>query len=98
MEELKQAWDQVQQKIEAVQKVMKLRNKGNKSFKPYKEGNQVWIEGTNLKIIYPTAKLGSKRYGDTPSTPLAVEPRLFAVLVAGPSTPEGHLLPVPAGR
>ena len=36
--------------------------------------------------------------GDTPGTPLAVEPRLFAVLAAGPSTPEGRLLPVPAGQ
>ena len=62
MEELEKAWDQAQHKIEAAQKVMKLRNKGNKSFKPYRTGDQVWIEGTNLKTIYPTAKLGPKRY------------------------------------
>ena len=63
MEELEKARDQALQKIWAAQKVMKLRNKGNKSFKPYKEGDQVWIEGTNLKTVYPTAKLGPKRHG-----------------------------------
>ena len=63
MEELEKARDQALQKIGAVQKVMKLWNKGNKIFKPYKESNQVWIEGTNLKTIYLMAKLGPKRYG-----------------------------------
>ena len=62
MEELEKAQDQVLQKIWVAQKVMKLWNKGNKSFKPYKEGNQVWIKGTNLKTVYPTTKLGPKRY------------------------------------
>ena len=60
MEELEKARDQALQKIWAAQKVMKLRNKGNKRFKPYKEGDQVWIKGTNLKTVYPTAKLGPK--------------------------------------
>src|SRR6201996_2923266 len=45
------------------QKVMKMKHKGNKSFKPYKEGDQVWIEGTNLQTLYPSKKLGPKRYG-----------------------------------
>ena len=40
-----------------------MRNPGNKRFQPYKEGDQVWLEGTNLKTLYPTAKLGPKRYG-----------------------------------
>ena len=30
---------------------------------PYKEGKQVWIEGTNIKTIYPTTKLGPKQHG-----------------------------------
>jgi hypothetical protein len=42
---------------------MKMQNPGNKRFQPYKEGNQVWLEGMNLKTLYPTAKLGPKRYG-----------------------------------
>ena len=40
-----------------------MKKKGSKRFKPYQEGDQVWIEGTNLKTLYPTAKLGPKRYG-----------------------------------
>ena len=42
---------------------MRIGNSGNKKFRPYKEGDQVWIEGTNLKTLYPSAKLGPKRYG-----------------------------------
>ena len=45
------------------QKVMKMKHPGNRSFKPYKEGDQVWIEGTNLQTLYPSKKLGPKRYG-----------------------------------
>ena len=40
-----------------------MKKKGSKCFKPYQENDQVWIEGTNLKTLYPTAKLGPKRYG-----------------------------------
>jgi hypothetical protein len=42
---------------------MRVGNPGNKRFKPYKEGDQVWIEGTNIKTVFPTAKLGPKRHG-----------------------------------
>ena len=45
------------------QDVLQMRKQGNAWFKPYKEGDQVWIEGTNLKTLYPTAKLGPKWYG-----------------------------------
>jgi len=31
--------------------------------KPYKVDDQVWLEGTNLKMPYETAKLSPKRYG-----------------------------------
>jgi hypothetical protein len=51
------------EQIARAQKVMKMQNPGNKRFQPYKEGDQVWLEGTNLKTLYPTAKLGPKRYG-----------------------------------
>ena len=43
--------------------MLHVRKKGSKRFKPYQEGDQVWIEGTNLKTLYPTAKLGPKCYG-----------------------------------
>ena len=33
------------------------------NYKPYQQGDRVWLEGTNLHIMYPTRKLGPKRYG-----------------------------------
>ena len=35
---------------------------GHWSFKPYKEGDQVWIKGTNLQTLYPSKKLGPKQH------------------------------------
>ena len=46
-----------------VQKTMKIGNLGNKRFQPYQKGNQVWLEGTNIKMIYPSPKLGLKQHG-----------------------------------
>jgi hypothetical protein len=63
LSELNNIRDNALQQIVKAQKVMKMRNPGNKKFQPYKEGDQVWLEGTNLKTLYPTAKLGPKRYG-----------------------------------
>ncbi len=34
----------------------------------YKEGEQVWLEGRNLRTSHPTAKLAPKRYGPFPIT------------------------------
>ena len=42
------------------QKAMKIGNLGNKKFWPYQKGDQVWLEGTHIKTIYPSAKLGPK--------------------------------------
>ena len=39
-----------------------MKRQGNQCFKPYEEGEQVWIEGTNLQTLYPTKKLGLKCY------------------------------------
>ena len=33
------------------------------NYKPYQQGDQVWLEGTNLHTTHPTRKLGPKRYG-----------------------------------
>ena len=63
LSELEKIRDEALRNIERVQKAMKTGNSGNKKFRPYKEGDQVWIEGTNLKTLYPSAKLGPKRYG-----------------------------------
>ena len=43
--------------------MMVIRNPGNKKFHPYRKGDLVWIEGTNLKTLYPSAKLAPKCYG-----------------------------------
>ena len=45
------------------QRVLRMKQQGSKRFKPYKEGDQVWVEGTNLQTLYPSKKLGPKRYG-----------------------------------
>src|SRR6266571_1845856 len=42
---------------------MAMRNQGNRRFKPYNKGDQVWVEGTNIKTLYPSAKLSPKQYG-----------------------------------
>ena len=63
LEELQSIRDMALQKIIKAQKVMKIGNPENRKFRPYKEGDQVWIEGTNIKTIYPTVKLAPKRHG-----------------------------------
>jgi len=35
----------------------------DKRHKPYKVDDQVWLEGTNLKLPYEMAKLSPKQYG-----------------------------------
>ena len=59
LEEIRQ---EASRNILKVQSVLCMRKKGSKHFKPYQEGDQVWIKGTNLKTLYPTAKLGPKCY------------------------------------
>src|SRR6266702_3760715 len=44
-------------------KIMAMRNKGKRRFKTYNKGDQFWVEGTNIKTLYPSAKLSPKRYG-----------------------------------
>jgi Chromo (CHRromatin Organisation MOdifier) domain len=38
------------------------RKKGQRHFRPFAEGQQVWLEGTNLCLSHPTAKLHPKRF------------------------------------
>ena len=63
MADLERAREQAFRNVVEAQKVMKMKHGSNKKFRPYKEDDQVWLEGTNLKTLYPTAKLGPKRYG-----------------------------------
>jgi hypothetical protein len=39
------------------------RKKGQRHYKGHAVGDQVWLEGTNLKLSHPKAKLDAKRYG-----------------------------------
>jgi hypothetical protein len=32
-------------------------------YRPFKEGERVWLEGTHLKLLYETMKLAPRRYG-----------------------------------
>jgi hypothetical protein len=44
------------------------RKKGQRQFRPLEKGEQVWLEGTNLKLSHPSAKLAPRRYGPFPIT------------------------------
>jgi hypothetical protein len=37
--------------------------RSSRSFSPWKVGNKVWLEATNLRIPYPSRKLAPKRHG-----------------------------------
>jgi hypothetical protein len=59
LEQLKQARDTAQQlMIKAQQSWVKHRDTPK-----YKEGDQVWLEGKNLRLNQPTAKLAPRRHG-----------------------------------
>jgi hypothetical protein len=48
--------------ISHVQDLMK-KQKNNLQYIPFKKGQKVWLEATNLKMTHPTAKLAAKCYG-----------------------------------
>jgi Chromo (CHRromatin Organisation MOdifier) domain len=39
------------------------QRKGQWKYCPYQKGEKVWLEGTNIKMMHPTAKLAPRRYG-----------------------------------
>ena len=63
MEQIEEVRTAARNSLEKAQKMMVIRNPGNKKFRAYQKNDQVWIEGTNLKTLYPSAKLAPKRYG-----------------------------------
>ena len=63
---LKQLRDRAQEAIRHAQQLtLKHNEKKHKkrTFKPYSLGEKVWLEGTNLKLSHPSAKLASRQYG-----------------------------------
>jgi hypothetical protein len=69
-EHLKQIQERAQEVIGKAQRMVILqsekRRKGH--FKGYQVGEKVWLEGTNLHLSHPTAKLAPKWYGPFPVT------------------------------
>jgi Chromo (CHRromatin Organisation MOdifier) domain len=49
---------------------LRQRKKGQRQFRPLEKREQVWLEGTNLKLSHPSAKLALRRYGPFPITDL----------------------------
>jgi len=64
MEELQIKRQHAQDSIKHAQELM--AQKGNSKFMPYKQGTMVWLEGVNLRTLYPTSKLTPKQYGPFP--------------------------------
>lgn len=56
---IKQLWQEVELNIKHAQE---LAIKGS-NFKPFSEGQEVWLDSKNLKTIHPITKLCPKRYG-----------------------------------
>ena len=54
------------------------RKKGQRHYHGYKQGDQVWLEGGNLQLSHPTAKLAPKRYGPFPITDV-ISPVVFRI-------------------
>ena len=82
VEHLKEHLVEVQCKAqEAVRHAQRLiilqgeRKQGKRTFKPYQIGDRVWLEGTNLKLSHPSAKLAARRYG-----PFRVSKVIFPVV------------------
>ena len=60
---LKQVREEAMQNLGKAQEALRKRSAQNKRFRPYQEGELVWLEGRNLKLPYPSAKLAPKRLG-----------------------------------
>jgi hypothetical protein len=63
---LKHARQHAQAAIKAAQNMLVARmqrKKGQHHYHGHTVGDQVWLEGTNLKLTHPKAKLDAKRYG-----------------------------------
>ena len=48
-------------------------NRRGKKYLPYKQGDKVWLEATNLTMTHPTSKLVPRRYGPMTITNVILE-------------------------
>jgi hypothetical protein len=63
---LEQAQQRAQAVIQNAQRLIEQRGKrkkGQRHYHGHAVGSKVWLEGTNLKLTHPKAKLDTKRYG-----------------------------------
>ena len=62
---LKQWHNRMQEAIKHAQQLViryNARKRGKRTFWPYTLGEKVWLEGTNLKLSHPSAKLAARWY------------------------------------
>ena len=59
---------------DCILKAQTLMTRTQKVFTPYQPGDQVWLEGTNIKTTHPTAKLAPKCHG-----PFTIKEAILAV-------------------
>jgi hypothetical protein len=58
------------------------RGRYGTSYPTLKEGDQVWLDGKNLKIWYPKIKLAPKRYSPFPITKVLGPVDVIAAFIA----------------
>jgi hypothetical protein len=78
---LKGAREHAQEAIKKAQEMwlkLRQRKKGQRQFRPFEKGEQVWLEGTNLKLSHPSAKLAPRRYGPFPITDV-ISPMVYHI-------------------
>jgi hypothetical protein len=71
--------------IRSAQKMLQQRRerkKGERFYKGFNKGDQVWLEGTNLRLTHPSAKLAPKRYGPFTITD-EISPVVFRLALPG---------------
>jgi hypothetical protein len=65
MEKCNQARQAIQRVQDLLQK-QNVRKKDRQVYKPFQEGDQVWLDRKNLKTSHPFTKLAPKQYGPFP--------------------------------
>jgi hypothetical protein len=71
--------------IRSAQKMLQQRRerkKGERFYKGFSKGDQVWLEGTNLRLTHPSAKLAPRRYGPFTITD-EISPVVFRLALPG---------------
>jgi Chromo (CHRromatin Organisation MOdifier) domain len=67
LEKCNQARAAIQKALMFLQK-RNIRKRGRRAYKPHQEGDQVWLDGTNITMSHPFVKLEPKRYSPFPIT------------------------------